>query len=128
MAQAHEVLGSDQSDECLNLHARGGKIAMAHALSEPEDLERLISVDMSPARGAISAEFAQYIDGMREVQAAGVSSKKEADAILQKYEEVSGSFCAHDTVASHIWTDAMMLAHPAPASRACPSASSSLPT
>ena len=65
---------------------------MAHALSEPESLERLISVDMSPARGAISAEFAQYIDGMREVQAAGVSSKKEADVILQKYEEVGWTF------------------------------------
>lgn len=61
---------------------------MAHALAEPDSLEKLISVDMSPAKGAISAEFARYIDGMRKVQEARVSSKKEADAILVPYEEV----------------------------------------
>ena len=67
---------------------RGGKVAMSQALLEPDSLARLISVDMSPAKGKISPDFVKYIEGMREVQKTGVKSKKEADVILQKFEEV----------------------------------------
>lgn len=61
---------------------------MTHALAEPDSISKLIVVDISPARGAISPEFAKYIIGMREVDAANVSSKKDGDKILQSYEEV----------------------------------------
>lgn len=61
---------------------------MAHALTEPDSIDKLISVDMSPAKGKISPEFAKYIEGSREVEKANVTSKKDADVILQNYEEV----------------------------------------
>lgn len=61
---------------------------MTHALSEPDSISKLIVIDISPAKGAISPEFAKYVTGMREVNEARVSSKKEGDHILQSYEEV----------------------------------------
>lgn len=61
---------------------------MAQALLEPDSISKLIAVDMSPAKGRISPEFAKYIDGMRKVQDAQVKSKKDADVILQDYESV----------------------------------------
>ena len=44
-------------------------------------------VDIAPAVGAISPEFREYLTAMKEIEAAGVKSRKEADAILQKYEK-----------------------------------------
>jgi len=61
---------------------------MTQALTEPNSIDKLVSVDMSPAKGKISDEFARYIEGSREVEKAQVSSKKDADVILQKYEPV----------------------------------------
>ena len=61
---------------------------MTQALAEPDSISKLIVVDISPAKGAISPEFANYIVGMREVDQANVNSKKEGDKILQSYEEV----------------------------------------
>ncbi|CAD6584492.1 MAG: hypothetical protein CYPHOPRED_002735 [Cyphobasidiales sp. Tagirdzhanova-0007] len=75
------------SEVVLMGHSMGGKVAMSQALLEPDSLARLISVDMSPAKGKISPDFVKYIEGMREVQKTGVKSKKEADVILQKFEE-----------------------------------------
>lgn len=65
---------------------------MAYALnpSFSPRLRSLISNDMAPWIGKISPEFRQYAQGMKEVEEAKVGSKKEADAILQKYEKVSG--------------------------------------
>jgi hypothetical protein len=40
-------------------------------------------VDKSLGRG-----FAEYVRGMKEIEAAGVSRQAEADKILQKYEDV----------------------------------------
>lgn len=83
--------GQRARDALADLFAcsRGGKVAMAHALSSPDSVKRLIVVDMSPARGRISKEFALYIDGMRKIEAANVANKKEADIILQEFESVS---------------------------------------
>ncbi|KAK4684561.1 hypothetical protein P7C73_g5611, partial [Tremellales sp. Uapishka_1] len=71
-------------------HSMGGKSVMALALNENLNgpLRSLISVDMSPARGKISPEFASYCEGMLEVDQAHVSSKAQADEILKKYEPV----------------------------------------
>jgi hypothetical protein len=70
---------------------RGGKVAMAQALSEPDSISKLIVIDITPARAGISSDFVKYVDAMREVQNANVSSKKEGDKILQPYEEVRAS-------------------------------------
>lgn len=53
-------------------------------------LRSLISVDMSPAKGKISPEFASYADAMLEVEHpnSDVASKAQADTILSKYEDV----------------------------------------
>ncbi|KAI5480944.1 alpha/beta hydrolase [Pseudohyphozyma bogoriensis] len=67
-------------------HSMGGKVAMALALSGTIPLSRLVVVDMSPARGSISPEFAAYLTAMQDITKAGVKSRKEADAILQHTE------------------------------------------
>jgi pimeloyl-ACP methyl ester carboxylesterase len=93
-------------------HSMGGKAVQSMALSKdlPADfLSYLISVDMSPARGPLSAEFAvsrcrpplrqkglkslnsyhfsqRYIDGMLEIEEAKCSSRQQADDILQTIE------------------------------------------
>ena len=46
-------------------------------------------VDIAPAVGSISPEFREYLTAMKEIEAAAVKSRKEADVILQKYEKVS---------------------------------------
>ena len=61
---------------------------MSQALIEPETIAKLVVVDMSPAKGKISPDYAKYIEGMREIEQMGIKSKKEADVILQKYEQV----------------------------------------
>lgn len=45
-------------------------------------------VDISPAVGKISPEFGQYLEAMKAVDAANVSSRKEADELLAKTEPV----------------------------------------
>ncbi|CAO1636514.1 unnamed protein product [Sympodiomycopsis kandeliae] len=76
-------------DIALVGHSMGGKAVMSFAL-HPElpqgVLKYLVSVDMSPARGPLSKEFAQYIDSMVEIQEEGVTSRSQADEILQKVE------------------------------------------
>lgn len=66
---------------------------MAFALDQSFSprLRSLISNDMAPWIGKISPEFQQYAVGMKEVEEAKVTSKKEADKILEKYEKVSKS-------------------------------------
>ena len=44
---------------------------------------------MAPGVGKISPEFGAYLKGMHEITAAKVFNRKEADAILTKYESVS---------------------------------------
>ena len=64
---------------------------MAFALNSDlnKPLRSLISVDMTPAIGKMSPEFAAYVEGMLEVEHAKVKSKGDADKILEKYEKVS---------------------------------------
>ena len=68
-------------------------MVMAFALNPdlPKDLlSRLIVVDISAAKGPISDEFRTYVKAMKEIEAKHTKSRKEADAILQAYEPVSG--------------------------------------
>ncbi|WVR04003.1 hypothetical protein IAU60_001002 [Kwoniella sp. DSM 27419] len=69
-------------------HSMGGKSVMAFALNETlnKPLRSLISVDMSPAVGKISPEFAAYTAAMMEIEKAQVKNKQEADKILQSTE------------------------------------------
>ncbi|NXX98661.1 ABHDB protein, partial [Centropus bengalensis] len=49
-------------------HSMGGKTAMALALQQPHLVERLISVDISPASSAPVSEFSAYISAMKAVK------------------------------------------------------------
>ncbi|KAL8290008.1 hypothetical protein RQP46_002947 [Phenoliferia psychrophenolica] len=71
-------------------HSMGGKVAMALALRPTAALSRLVVVDMAPGVGKISPEFGAYLKGMQEITAAKVFNRKEADAILSKYESDLG--------------------------------------
>jgi len=53
----------------------------------PDLLSRLIIADVSPAKGPISEEFQSYVKAMKEIESKKTKSRKEADEILQGYEQ-----------------------------------------
>ncbi|PWN46105.1 alpha/beta-hydrolase [Ceraceosorus guamensis] len=77
-------------------HSMGGKAVQTLALdladlpSSNNPITSLISVDMTPARGALSPEFANYLQAMIDIDAARCTSNKEADEMLQKWESDPG--------------------------------------
>jgi pimeloyl-ACP methyl ester carboxylesterase len=71
-------------------HSMGGKAAMAAALAAPDALEKLVVADIAaPAAGAMSPEFAAYVDAMARVQKMGLRSRKDLPAVLRETESVS---------------------------------------
>nr|ODN85214.1 mitochondrial protein [Cryptococcus depauperatus CBS 7841] len=91
-ADIHHFLESHKLTSGVNLlgHSMGGKAVMALALNKDlnEALRSLICIDMSPAKGKMSPEFAAYTEAMMEIERAQVKTKHEADLILQKTEPV----------------------------------------
>lgn len=67
---------------------RGAKVAMTVALRSPKTVSALVPVDNAPVDANLSSDFPKYIQGMREVEEAGVKRQAEADTILKKYAEV----------------------------------------
>ncbi|KAJ6460738.1 alpha/beta-hydrolase [Mycena vitilis] len=70
--------------------SRGGKVAMTVALESSlpgSTLSKLIVVDIAPARGKLSDEFMGYISAMKKIEAAQISTRKEALEILHEYEK-----------------------------------------
>ncbi len=61
---------------------------MTVALRSPQLLGSLISVDNAPVDANLKSDFHHYVQGLREIEEAGVSKQVEADDILQKYEKV----------------------------------------
>jgi len=51
-------------------------------------LKNLIVADIAPSKGDLSDEFKGYIEGMKKIEAAKVSSRKEAQDLLANYESV----------------------------------------
>ncbi|EHS64445.1 uncharacterized protein PGTG_22259 [Puccinia graminis f. sp. tritici CRL 75-36-700-3] len=91
----HFMTTNNLKDVILIGHSMGGKVAMSLALSESSSnsnregsdlIKKLVAVDISPAKGPISKSFQVYIDGFKEINSRPVSSRKEADEILTKYE------------------------------------------
>ncbi|TPX78239.1 hypothetical protein CcCBS67573_g00436 [Chytriomyces confervae] len=65
-------------------HSMGGKTAMHMALENSDRIQGLICVDMSPISLNLTSLFSDYIVTMREVEAAGVKTHQQADAIMAK--------------------------------------------
>jgi hypothetical protein len=72
---------------------------MAVALSPhlPADaIEHLIVADIAPSSAsAISSEFQSYIEAMNKIEKSKVSSRREAQDILTRYEPVSFRYGLH---------------------------------
>ncbi len=64
-------------------HSMGGKVAMRYALDHPENLEKLIVVDISP-RG-YKVHHDKILAGLKSINLASLSSRKEADDQLAVY-------------------------------------------
>ncbi|KAJ7771046.1 alpha/beta-hydrolase [Mycena maculata] len=79
------------SDVSLIGHSMGGKVAMTVALNSSSlpasTLSNLVVVDIAPARGELSEQFKSYVTAMKKIEAAKVSSRKEALEILNQYEK-----------------------------------------
>jgi pimeloyl-ACP methyl ester carboxylesterase len=63
----------------------GGKVAMTLALHDPEIVDRLAVVDVSPAPTAETSHFARYVEGMRSLDLATLPGRAEADQQLAPY-------------------------------------------
>ncbi|KAF7294152.1 hypothetical protein HMN09_01143600 [Mycena chlorophos] len=86
----HFMKQHDLSNVSLIGHSMGGKVAMSVALepSLPSNaLEKLIVADIAPAKGQLSDDFKAYIRAMQKIAAAKVSSRKDALAILNEFEQ-----------------------------------------
>ncbi|HIZ98216.1 MAG TPA: alpha/beta fold hydrolase [Candidatus Janibacter merdipullorum] len=64
-------------------HSMGGKIAMLLALTEPELVERLCVVDISPEATTSFSEFETYIAGMEAMDLDRIETRADADAALR---------------------------------------------
>lgn len=74
-------------EACLIGHSMGAKTVMSVALRKQVRIGSLIPVDNAPVDAALKSDFSKYMQGMRKVEESGVKTMKEADQILQRYEE-----------------------------------------
>lgn len=65
----------------------GAKTVMTVALRQRVPIGHLIPVDNAPVDAALKSDFGKYVVGMRKIEEAGTKTLKEADQILQDYEE-----------------------------------------
>ena len=64
-------------------HSMGGKVAMQLALDYPEQVDKLVVADIAPV--TYEHHHAPILEGMQAVANAKVSSRKEAQEILQQF-------------------------------------------
>lgn len=65
-------------------HSLGGKIAMRVALQAPELIEKLMIVDISPARNVEAAQFVNLVAALRQLDLEEVRSRTQADDELEE--------------------------------------------
>ncbi|KAI6039851.1 alpha beta-hydrolase [Pisolithus marmoratus] len=71
-------------------HSMGGKVAMTLALhpETPSDiLTKVIVSDIAPVRAKASEDTILHIKGMEAIESSGITTRKEADEILEGYEK-----------------------------------------
>lgn len=62
---------------------------MALALGSPDLVANIASVDNAPSDKSLGKGFADYVRGMKQIDASNCKRQAEADEILKQYEEVS---------------------------------------
>ncbi|KAJ2476418.1 hypothetical protein EV174_004939, partial [Coemansia sp. RSA 2320] len=67
-------------------HSMGGKVVMRTALDHPDLVSQLIVDDMAPAQVELAHDFGRYVSKLQEIEGQGISSQKEADAMLAGVE------------------------------------------
>ena len=72
-------------DGCLY---RGAKVVLYLALTQPKIAKALISLENAPIASQLSPTFKTYVEGMKAITAAKLTKRKDAEDILEKYEEV----------------------------------------
>lgn len=81
--QLRRTVASDSPVHLVG-HSMGGKIAMVLALRHPELISRLAAVDISPVARQSMGEFDHIIESLSQLDLAEVSSRGEADELLQE--------------------------------------------
>ena len=66
-------------------HSMGGKVAMMLALLQPELVERLCVVDVSPVPTREFTDFDTFVRGMRAMDLENLPDRRDADAQLAAY-------------------------------------------
>ena len=87
MAQAVLDWAKSQSIDTFYLlgHSMGGKVAMQMAaMAVPEQIEKLIVVDIAPVD--YQPSHIRILEGLKAVDDAHIRSRKEADLLLSQYE------------------------------------------
>lgn len=60
---------------------------MTLALSSPELVRDIVSVDNAPIDAQIGRKFGEYVQAMKKIEDAGTTKQSEADKILQEFED-----------------------------------------
>ncbi|HDP88402.1 MAG TPA: alpha/beta fold hydrolase [Thioalkalivibrio sp.] len=69
-------------------HSMGGKLAMEYALRHPDQVARLVAVDIAPVR--YHHGFEAVFRALRAVDLARIASRRDADAMMQPVLETEG--------------------------------------
>lgn len=64
-------------------HSMGGKVAMKFAVSHPDQLEKLVVVDISPR--AYPPHHQKILEGLKSINLTEIGSRNEADKALSEY-------------------------------------------
>ncbi|KAH8921237.1 alpha/beta-hydrolase [Atractiella rhizophila] len=73
-------------DVTLIGHSMGGKVAMTLTLLQHPSITRLVAADITPRVASISNDFKGYLTTMKAIEESNVTSRKQADEILQSVE------------------------------------------
>ncbi|XP_051956309.1 protein ABHD11-like isoform X1 [Xyrauchen texanus] len=78
------LLGQLHIGKCVLIgHSMGGKVAMTTALSQPNLVERLVVVDISPSPTSVHTTFHAYIQAMKEVKIASNIPRSTAHRLAE---------------------------------------------